>query len=194
MTPFCSVSDCGSPVKARGLCGKHYWRVSKNGSPDIVRKPHGQALEFLASVVLPFTGDECLVWPFFRNKEGYGQVNKRGAHVEVCERAHGPRPSNIHEAAHSCGNGHLGCVNPKHLRWATPMENAADRIKMGTTLKGERNPMAKLSDAETKAILAQKGRTTQAALASAYGVNPSTISLIHSGKRRRATAVAEVHQ
>lgn len=28
---------------------------------------------------------------------------------------------------HLCGNGHLSCVNPKHLRWGTPGDNVSDQ-------------------------------------------------------------------
>jgi len=32
-------------------------------------------------------------------------------------------------AHHSCGNGHLGCVNPKHLYWGDASQNAKDAAK-----------------------------------------------------------------
>lgn len=30
---------------------------------------------------------------------------------------------------HTCGNGHLSCVNPAHLRWGTQRENRSDAVK-----------------------------------------------------------------
>jgi hypothetical protein len=50
----------------------------------------------------------------------------------MCKLAHGPAPTPKHHAAHSCGKGHEACINPKHLRWATPRENAADAKLHGT--------------------------------------------------------------
>ena len=46
----------------------------------------------------------------------------------VCEEAHGPPPTNKHEAAHA-PNGCIGvmCVNPDHIRWATRSENELDK-------------------------------------------------------------------
>lgn len=35
--PRCSIDGCHRPTVARGVCGKHYWRLSKNGSPLAVR-------------------------------------------------------------------------------------------------------------------------------------------------------------
>jgi hypothetical protein len=29
-------------------------------------------------------------------------------------------------AIHCCGNGHLSCVNPAHLRWGTAKDNGKD--------------------------------------------------------------------
>jgi len=31
-------------------------------------------------------------------------------------------------ATHKCGNGHLSCVNPKHLKWGDPSTNASDAV------------------------------------------------------------------
>jgi hypothetical protein len=44
----------------------------------------------------------------------------------MCILAHGLPPDAKMLAIHSCGNGHLSCVNPKHLRWGTTKDNAKD--------------------------------------------------------------------
>lgn len=44
----------------------------------------------------------------------------------MCILAHGTPPFKGAMALHSCGNGHLSCVNPKHLRWGTAKDNARD--------------------------------------------------------------------
>lgn len=51
----------------------------------------------------------------------------------MCQKAHGDPPSPKHDAAHSCGRGHEGCVNPNHLSWKTKKQNQADRITHGTS-------------------------------------------------------------
>lgn len=33
----CSIEDCGSPVRARGYCQKHYQRWSRSGDPAVIR-------------------------------------------------------------------------------------------------------------------------------------------------------------
>jgi len=33
----CVIDGCGAPQNARGLCGKHYARWKKHGSPDVVK-------------------------------------------------------------------------------------------------------------------------------------------------------------
>ncbi len=44
----------------------------------------------------------------------------------MCILAHGLPPDPKLMAIHSCGNGHLSCVNPAHLRWGTGKDNAQD--------------------------------------------------------------------
>lgn len=101
----------------------------------------------------------------------------------MCETAHGPRPSDIHEAAHSCGNGSLGCGNPKHLRWDTPEGNHADKVEHGTTNRGERQWQARLTEADVRDIRAMLGTTKQKDIASLYGLNPCVISEIKTGRK-----------
>lgn len=55
----------------------------------------------------------------------------------VCEYINGKAPSPEHEAAHNCGKGHEGCVNPLHMRWATRAENFSDKVIHGTSMRGK---------------------------------------------------------
>jgi hypothetical protein len=151
---------------------------------DRVRAKYGEAKKHLWSVVFPFEGDECLIWPFARNSAGYGHLIYEGRHQLVsrlvCAHGHGPAPSGGMYAAHSCGNGHLGCCNKRHLRWATPTENSGDTVTHGTRVNGERLHSAKLTDETVRAIRASN--EPQKVLAKRYGVTQSNISFIRSGK------------
>jgi hypothetical protein len=107
------------------------------------KAPNGEPERFYREVVLTWTSDECLLWPYAKISSGYGQMaiepgrrGKSGKRVlvsrRVCEDTNGPPPTPHHDAAHSCGKGHLGCCNPKHLHWATRLENVAEAIAHGT--------------------------------------------------------------
>lgn len=84
--------------------------------------------------------NECIEWPRSRNGRGYGQVwidgKVRTVHSVVCERHHGPRPTG-HHAAHHCGN--KACMNYRHIRWATPTENEADKHHQGVYIRRTRD-------------------------------------------------------
>ena len=127
-------------------------------------------------------GDECLIWPFSLTN-GYGTFGYLGelhyAHRYMCEVVNGPAPSDNHEAAHSCGNGHLGCAHPRHVSWKTKSENQADRALHGRKATGGKG---KLTPEQASEIRALKGRVKQRELALIYGVSRANISLIHAGK------------
>lgn len=133
---LCSIPDCGKPIKSRGWCTGHYQRWNKHGNPLGGGTSPGEALRFYREVVLPYDGDECLVWPYATKFDGYGMLWLAGRpHIVsrlVCEDANGPAPTPKHDAAHSCGQGRLGCVAKRHLSWKTRLENVADSIAHGT--------------------------------------------------------------
>jgi len=181
----CSIDGCGRPARHRGLCRAHYRRWQRHGDPLSGGTSRGDAQRWINEVALTFKGDSCLVWPFSRGKDGYGRIKREGrmqkAHRVVCEAAHGIAPTPKHEAAHNCGN--RGCINPHHLRWATPVENAADRLIHGTHIEGERHGRAKITEAEAREILALKDKKVQREIGAQFGLDQRTISAIHRKKR-----------
>lgn len=183
----CRIEGCEANARyseggRNGLCRAHRLRAMRHGDPLGGVTARGSAQKFLEEVVLAHRGAECLDWPFARSEKGYGKIGKgTRVHRLVCERVHGPPPSPDHDAAHSCGRGHMGCVNPQHLRWATKSENQMDRLAHGTDNRGEDHPLAVLTEAQVMEIWASRGRVTQRALAERYGVAVGTIGNIHRG-------------
>lgn len=183
----CSIDDCDKLTIARGLCNMHYTRWKNNGDPLITRKSgNGETARYVTVAAL-YEEDDCLIWPFGRGGNGYGKITlsdgrRMVASRAVCEVAHGLPPTSKHHAAHSCGHGHLGCVSPKHLRWATPKENSADREIHGTSNKGERHGISKLKSSDIPLI---KKRLyigePQTKIARDFGVSQAAISRIKRG-------------
>lgn len=90
----------------------------------------------------------------------------------------GPRPDGM-ECCHNDGNSWNNRL--ENLRWDTPRNNQLDRIKHGTSNRGERCAAAKLTEAQVRAIRADT--RLQREIAAEYGVKENTISRIKSGKR-----------
>lgn len=149
-------------------------------------KGSGAGLKFLRDLVddAPTT---CAIWPLFRDQNGYGRVGYNGdiywAHRLSCILAHGDPPSDDHEAAHSCGNGKDGCVNPRHLSWQTRSRNQKDRREHGTKAVGVRRPsLRKLTPEKVDEIRKLRGTASQREIALRFGVSDATIRDIYSGK------------
>jgi hypothetical protein len=176
----CSIEGCVSPSKARGWCSKHYQRWVRNQDPmKTVVAAAGSARDWL-TVHVGHEGDECLTWPYSRGAGGYASHYGFVPARVMCEMVCGKPPSPAHEAAHACGNGHLACVNPRHLRWATPKENSADRKLHGRERLGEDQIEAKLRNSDVIAIRALSG--SQVELARQFGVSPTTIAKVQQRK------------
>jgi hypothetical protein len=147
---ICSIAFCGKPHKARGLCDKHYKKDRRMRIVSGDAYPRSTTAGVIRAALESDT-DECLFWPFARTWNGYGVAHWQGkvtaANRVVCELAHGAPPTNgVYYAAHSCGKGHLGCYNPKHLRWATPSDNGFDTMwhraeeRLHLSIHGEPHP------------------------------------------------------
>jgi hypothetical protein len=197
---ICSVQGCGKVHDAKGFCCVHYRRWRRYGDPLGSCPPlgrgrpgnggieSGEALHFFREVALAWKSDDvCLIWPHGHSKNGYGKLRhngrSRGVHRLLCEHVHGPAPSARHQAAHRCGHGQYGCVNPHHLVWKTAKENNADKIIHGTMQWGERSGHAKLKLEDIPRIRALEGTMTQREIAEMFGVSQSAIGGIFRGKK-----------
>lgn len=182
----CSVDGCDEKMYARECCHKHWKRLRRYGDPLAGRIPHGEALRYFQEVVLPHDENRCLLWPYSRTPQGYAKFWLDGRVQSVsraaCIHVHGHAPSPHHECAHGCGRGHLGCVAPTHLRWATPIENNADKHQHGTVNSGERNGAARLTEDDVRAIRALKGKKLQREIGALFGITQTHVSTIHRGK------------
>jgi hypothetical protein len=58
-----------------------------------------------------------------------------------------------------------------------------DRLIHGTHNRGERQGSHKLTEADVHKIRSLSGRLSQTAIANRFGIDPSTVNNIHSGKR-----------
>lgn len=193
---LCSIPDCVKPAVSgrKGLCGAHYKRAHRYGDPlagQKMRPEKGEPLAWLKRHI-SFEGDECLIWPYARNvnSDGYGKANDedgsfRGAHWIMCRLAHGEKPDEEYQAAHSCGKGHEACVNPKHLSWKKLGDNNRDRIAHGTVPRAEEHPNSKLTQVQVDFIRSRPVGLNQPALARMFDVHQGTISGIQLGKSWR---------
>lgn len=182
----CTVEGCERPKRTGGLCQMHYQRFRRHGDALAGRTPDGAPDRYLRDVVIPYAGDDCLIWPFTRVAEGYGQIRRDGrrqrVHRLVCEAVHGLPASSGLVAAHSCGNGHLGCVTPRHLSWKTSQGNALDAIEHGTFPRGERHGNAKITAEIASDIRALKGRLSQRKIGKLFDISGAHVAHIHAGR------------
>lgn len=186
---ICSIPDCGKRVLGRGWCAAHYRRWRIHGAPlggGPTKTPNGEVYRYFRDVVLTYDGNECLLWPFARTKNGYGTIHVDGRRQivsrVVCESVNGAPPTPKHEAAHSCGNGRNACVSKQHLDWKTRAGNAADMVEHGNSTRGHRHALVKLTQEQVLEIRALQGKDTQDNLAKRFGVSRQAISAIHSGR------------
>lgn len=116
----CSIGGCSAPVRAKGMCPKHYDRVRRNGAPDPKPRP-ATTDRFWAKVRKTST---CWIWTSTISKSGYGRfgINSKtvAAHRFSWESLNGPVPEGL-VLDHLCRVRH--CVNPEHLEPVTNGEN-----------------------------------------------------------------------
>jgi hypothetical protein len=188
----CSVNECDKPVVNRkgGLCEMHRTRLRRHGSVDGFAQPKERRPGFQISWLIEHvghTGDDCLIFPGSLGNSGRGAIHYAGKQQSLarvmCILAHGEPPFPRADSAHSCGNGHLGCVHPKHLSWKTRKANLADMVEHGTVPRGEKCGTSKLTRDQVVEIRALRGRVSVWELGEKFGVSGQQISRIHRRER-----------
>jgi hypothetical protein len=86
----------------------------------------------------------------------------------------GSAPSDEHEIAHWDGDTENNYV--KNLRWATSLENSADRDRHGRTARGEMSGPSRLVESQVRQIISLcSSGTPQQKVAKKFGVSKHTV-------------------
>lgn len=150
-------------------------RPVKRSTQVPINKGAGKAFLWLQAHV-GYQADTCLPWPFSKDRRvGRGMLGYLGgnywAHRLMCEMAHGAPPTPKHQAAHNCGKGHYGCVNPRHLEWKTNSENQLDRAKNGNALRNPYGQHGAITNEQKAEIASLAGKMAQTKIAAKLGVS-----------------------
>lgn len=99
-------------------------------NPPPFRKLADKSMWFLKQIELGINWPEtCVEWPW-RDGDRRHTMNFQGSGVPVTHVVlhftEGPRPTKKHQALHSCDV--QWCINPKHLRWGTELQNRLDQV------------------------------------------------------------------
>lgn len=131
---------------------------------------------------------QCKLTPF---NNGYmsvtlcrnGEPKRCTVHSIVLSAFRGERPSGL-EARHLDGNRQNNHLT--NLAWGTNAENVADKLRHGTTGKGERNGRAKLNEAKALAALDRiAAGESKSAVARDLGIGWTTLDHLASGRSWR---------
>lgn len=146
------------------------------------RVHHPEIAEYLDKRTLA-TPAGCWEWQRGRSCKGYGQAHHAGrklrAHRLAFICAMGDLPPHPLVIRHLCNN--RLCCRPNHLAAGTALENTQDRRDAGRGHQGERNPSAKLTEEQARAILA--GAVTRREARESFGIGPTQYYRIRSGQK-----------
>ena len=171
--PICAT--CGTPVvRAATHCRLH----QQNGPRA---KPVGE--RFWASVSIGGQ-DDCWNWMRSRDRKGYGKFGvgsmKDGTRrIEIASRmawivTNGEIPSGMF-VCHRCDNP--PCCNPSHLYLGSCADNLREMHEKGRYIA--KTWLTSVQVAEIRTLLSSQ---SNASIARIFGVSPSAISRIRSGK------------
>lgn len=113
-------------------------------------KEYAKKIDWLIAAISKHNSDECLMWPFAVDRDGYGRVcfyesgkKKRVfAHRATFMVAHGRWPKEL--GLHSSNTP--GCFNPRHISEGGHLQNQTEKSERGRSVKGMQQHDAKLTD------------------------------------------------
>ena len=124
MALICSVSDCDSPVRSRGVCVTHYWGALSE--KEQIAATERAKSRFWAKVD---KSGECWNWTASTYSNGYGAFRGADGRVNVAHRyackISGREVPDELDVDHLCFN--RACVNPDHVRLVTNKQNMENR-------------------------------------------------------------------
>lgn len=183
----CSVETCNLSAVCKGLCRPHHDADRRRGHPlaPPAKRSNGAILDLIRATIEE-DPDHCVFLGSRRTVKWRGR--ERSTSPVVLELAGMGQPPEGMEACHSCGNGHLGCITPRHLRYDTHKANHDDSIEHGTAVfppnhVGSANPSSLLVESQVISIIAliAAGDRTDASIGKEFAVSASTIRLIRLG-------------
>lgn len=124
--------------------------------------------------------DECWPWLGYTDPAGYGQFSfegkkKRAHRIAVRFTRTDPTDKVVR---HLCHNP--SCVNPRHLKTGTQLENVQDMVRANRQAQGEGNGNSKLSAGQVREI--RRSDRPPEELASNYPVTAGNIRKIRAGE------------
>jgi hypothetical protein len=147
---------------------------------------HGDAQRWMQNLLAHPT-EECVLWPFASDKDGYGKAQHpfdhkpRPAHVVMWCIYHRKIWPEGMQSRHLCGTN--SCVNPRHIVPGTAQQNADDRVSHGTSIRGSQHWSAVLTETDIPVICARVAAgEMQITVAADYGVATPVINRIWLGK------------
>ena len=203
----CIIEGCeATTIRARGWCDRHYERWRKHGDPLLLKHVRGDDMRrFMRYVDKESHPDGCWLWTGAKRsgraaERGEFQVYVDGVRKKKLpyrwyyEQIHGPIPDGFC-CMHTCFNGHIGCINPAHIRVGTDAENANMADRTGENHHAARVPdsvvaesIARVRAGEPRAAVAKsltaRGWSTGATTVGAWvcGRNRATAKAIQEGQ------------
>lgn len=177
-----SDGDSTAPAEYRPIDGYPGYRVGSDGTVwtcfERYQNPRDGRIEWCS-------GSQWTLLRTFRDSRGrkrcelrdkYGVPSKQFIHRLVLLAFAGPCPPGK-ECCH--GDGDTTNNRATNLRWDTPVENAADRSRHGTQVRGQSQHLAKLTEDDVRSIrlMFECGESLRA-IAKRVGVTPENVSLI----------------
>ena len=145
--------------------------------------PH---IDFVLDRYIPEPNSGCWLWTVACNNYGYGSFRRREtvggklrnylAHRLTYQHFRGPIPTGL-QVLHQCDVP--SCINPDHLFLGTQAHNMADMAAKGRSMRGARNVNTKLTEAQVRAIRADRRKLRE--IAADYGTTLQNIWYVKNG-------------
>jgi HNH endonuclease len=171
MQRTCALPECSRPRETQKWCLMHYKRWKRHGDPTILK-----SARFRRILAMPPT-DDCIELGTKGPPISKFLGRYRNASHLMWWLAHGVDPGKLW-VLHRCDNRR--CLNPNHLFLGTVRDNVRDMVEKGrhADCRGARNPNAKLTAADVRAIRRRWPAEGQASLAREFGVWKTAIHKI----------------